>query len=179
MAFFFTDNPIALFAALVLAVVVLKIFLGRHKWFEGSNASYITPILIIVIILCLAYRPLLSILSLGVPLFILLVLALFAIGAMLFTFGMPQSSIWPALKSVGPLKLTVRIIIICIIAFAVSQSFGDRLLEEPSFSIADAMTAEQEPVEVDFAPLFTRQALGLVVLLGVLGLAFVFVNLSS
>jgi hypothetical protein len=157
MAFFFSDNPIALFLALVLVVVLLRIVLGQHKWFEGKNAAYVTLVIIAVIILLIAYRPLLSMISFGLPFLVLLIMLLFALGAMYFVLGMPKDNIWPTLKSIGILKTALLIAIVCIIAFAGSQVYGDRLLEDPKFSIADAMMPEEKAVEVNFAPVFTKQ----------------------
>lgn len=180
MSFFFSNNPIALFAALVLLVAVLSIVLKRMSWFAGDKAVYITPVLIGVIVLCLFHRPLLSIISIGIPLLVILVVGIFAIAALVFAFGMPEASIWPIMKELGPLKVTIKIAIICIILFAISQAYGETMLKEPpSFTISEPIAAQDQSVEVDFAPLFTKQALGLIVVMVVLGLAFVFINLSG
>ncbi|MBW2971400.1 hypothetical protein KY359_00035 [Candidatus Woesearchaeota archaeon] len=179
MAFFFSSNPIALFLALVLVVVVLKIWLGKHKWFSGGNSAYITLLLIILIILLISYRPLLEVVAIGVPYFIMVVMFLVALAGLLLMLGMQKGTIWPAMKQVGPLKVAVQIFIVCCIAFAGSQVFGEKLLKEPSVSIADPMMPEQEKTEIDFAPLFTQQALGIIFIIVILGLAFVFVNLAA
>ena len=178
MVFFFSDNPIALFLTLVVVLVVLKLALGKHKWFKGDKAAYIVPIMIIAAIFLIAYSPAIRMLSIIIPFFIVLVMFLFAIVALMYVFGMPTPQIWPQLKEIGILRVGPKIAIICIIAFAASQVFGDRLLEDKTVSFADSIVAEEEPVKVDFSPLFTKHALGLIVLIAVLGLAFVFVNIS-
>jgi hypothetical protein len=177
MAFFFSDNPIALFLALVVVVAVLRLFLGKHKWFQGNNSSYILPVLIVVVILLIAYRPLLSMMSFGLPFLALLVVFLFAIGALFFALGYQKPGIGGFMKKSGIVRVTVQILIICIIAFAASNVFGQKMLEDPSVSIVDSFATEKEPVEVDFSPLFTKQAIGMIMLVIVIGLAFVFINL--
>ena len=177
MAFFFSDNPIALFLALVVVVAVLRVLIGRLKWFQGSKAAYILPVLLGVILLLLIFPGLLSTVSYGLPFFMLLVMFLFALGALFFALGV-QKGIWEFLKQSSLLKTILKIVIICIIALAASSAFGERLLEDTSVSIVDAIEPEQEDVEIDFAPIFTRQALGLILIITILGLAFVFINLS-
>jgi len=178
MAFFFSDNPIALFFALILTVVILKIVLGKHKWFEGKKNAYVLPIIIAVTILLIAYQPLLKVISFGIPFFALLVVFLFAVGAMMFVIGMPKPTIWPMLKEVGFLKTASYIAIFCIIAFAISHVYGEKLLENPTFSLGDAISPAQEEVKIDFAPLFTKQVLGLIVIFALMGLLFFFVNIQ-
>lgn len=177
MTFFFSDNPIALFLALVVVIAVLKILLSRLKWFQGSKASYILPVLLGIILMLLVFPGLLSTVSYGLPFFMLLVMFLFALGAIFFALGV-QKGVWEFLKQSSLLKTILKIVIICIIALAASNAFGERLLEDTSFSIVDAIEPEQEDVEIDLAPIFTRQALGLILIITVLGLAFVFINLS-
>ncbi|MBU2560776.1 MAG: hypothetical protein KKD17_00625 [Nanoarchaeota archaeon] len=178
MAFFFSSNPIALFLALVLVVIVLKVWLGKQKWFQGGKSAYITLILIILIIFLIAYRPLLEVVAIGVPYFIMVVMFLVAIAGLLLVVGMPKGTIWPAMKDVGLLKVAVQIFIICCIAFAASQVYGEKLLKEPKVSFADPMIPDKEPAQIDFTPLFTKQALGMTFLIIVLALAFFFVNLA-
>lgn len=178
MAFFFSDNPISLFLALVLVVVLMKIVLGKHKWFQGKNAAYITLIIIAVIILLLTYDPLLRMISIGVPFLVLIAIFLFALGAGYFILGMPKDDIWPTLKNIGILKTAIFIAVICIIAFAGSQVYGNRLLKDQTFSIADAISPQEKSVEIDFAPIFTKQALGMIMITIILGFAFFFVNFS-
>jgi hypothetical protein len=168
-----------MFLALALVIATLKIVLTKHKWFADKRQAYVLPVLIAVTILLIAYQPLLRIISFGAPLLLLVVLFLFGIGAIMFSLGMPYEKILPSLKEVGPLKVAVQISIFCIIAFAISHVYGDRLLEDKSVSIADAMTSDKEPVEIDFSPIFTKQALGLIVIMIVLGLAFVFINFAK
>lgn len=177
MAFFFSDNPIAMFLALIVVIAVLRVLLGRHKWFQGSRSSYILPILLASVLLFLALPRLLSMFSFGIPLFVLLVVFLFALGALFFTLGI-QKGIWEFMKQSSILNTTLKISIICIIAFAASSAFGQKLLEDTSVSIVDAVEPEQDDVRIDFAPIFTRQAAGMIMLVVVLALAFVFVNLS-
>ncbi|MFC1741599.1 hypothetical protein ACFL3V_03625 [Nanoarchaeota archaeon] len=179
MSFFMSDNPIALFCALVVVVVVLKLVLAKHKWFAGGNAAYITYVLIGVIVLLLAYRPLLRMLSIGVPLAVLFLLFTLGICALLLALGMPQGTIWNTLRNIGPFKLIMQIAIVCIIAFAASQVYGAKLLEDKSVSFADSMIPEEKAVKVDFAPIFSKNALGLIMLTVVLGFAFVFVNFAK
>ena len=179
MTFFFSDNPIALFLALVLVVAILRIVLGRHKWFQGDNAPYIKLVLILVMVLLIAYKPLLSMISFGVPFFVLLVMFLFAIGTIFFVLGMPKEQVWPALKESAILRTAILVTIICIVAFAASTVFGEKLLEDQSVSIMDAASPAQESVEIDFAPIFTKQAIGLIMMIAILGLAFFFVNTAT
>ncbi len=176
MAFFFSDNPIALFLALVLTVVVLKIVLGKWKWFSGKKSAYLTLVLIAVIILLVAYPPILQMISFSVPYFVLIALFLFAVGGLIFMLGMPKADIWPTMKSIAIVKTVVIILVILTITWAGSHVFGEKLLKEPSVSITDPMIAEKEPVKIDFAPMFTKQALGLIFIIIVLGMAFLFVN---
>jgi hypothetical protein len=177
-AFFSTDNPIALFLALVVAVVLLRAYLGKHKWFQKDKAAYILPVLLVVIVLLVIYRWLLGIISFSIPLFVLLIIFLFAIGAGFFVLGMPRDKIFPMLKESGFVKTAVVITIICIIALSASRLLGPKLLEDKSVSFADAIGPEQENVQIDFAPLFSKQALGLIFIMTVMGLAFFFVNFA-
>ena len=179
MAFFFTDNPIALFLALVIVIVILKTLLSKHKWFEGKKQVYVLPVLIVIGIFLIAYRPLLRMVSFGLPFLLLVVLFLFGLAAIMYVLGMPYKNVWPALKDVGPLKVAVQIAVFCIIAFAISHVYGEKLLEDKSVSLGDAMMPAQESVEIDFAPIFTKQALGLIVIMIILGLAFFFVNFAQ
>jgi hypothetical protein len=178
-SFFSTDNPIALFLALVIVVSLLRLYLGQHKWFAKEKSAYIVPVLLLIIILLVAYRPLLSIISFSVPLFVLLVVFLFLIGSGFFILGIPRDKIFPMLKESGFVKTAAIIAIICIIALSASRLFGPKLLDDKTVSIGDAIGPEQKPVEVDFSPLFTKQAIGLVFILIVIGMAFLFVNLAK
>jgi hypothetical protein len=178
MAFFFSDNPIALFFALILVVVILKIVLGKHRWFSGKKNSYVLPIVLAAAILLIAYQPLLRIISFGAPFLALLIVFLFAVGAIMFVLGMPKPTIWTAMKETGFIKTATYIAIFCIIAFAISHVYGERLLESPTVSLGDVISPAQEEVKIDFAPLFTKQALGLIMVFVVLGLAFFFVNVQ-
>jgi hypothetical protein len=179
MAFFFTDNPIALFLALVIVIAILKTLLSKHKWFAGNKQSYVTPILIVLAIFLIAYRPLLRMVSFGLPFLLLVILFLFGLAAIMYVLGMPYKNIWPALNDVGPLKVAVQIAVFCIIAFAASHVYGEKLLEDKSVSLSDAMMPAQDSAEIDFAPIFTKQALGLGVIIVILGLAFVFINFAE
>ncbi len=177
--FFFSNNPIALFLALVVVLVVLKTVFEKRNWFkEGDRSTYITPILIAIAVFLVAYTSLLKILSIAIPFLAVLVLFLVLLGTALYCFGMPEKAIWPAMKKVGPLRTALVIAVFCIIAFAVSTVYGDKLLDDKSVSIADAMTPAQEPVEINFAPLFTSQALGMIFIVIVLGFTFVFINFA-
>ncbi|MBN1544310.1 hypothetical protein JW898_02495 [Candidatus Woesearchaeota archaeon] len=178
MAFFFSDNPIALFLALVLIVIVLKAALSKHKWFQGGKTAYVTLIVIIAIIFLIAYSPLLKVVSIGVPYFIMVVMFLVALAGIYLVMGAHKEKIWPMMKDVGLLKVSVQIFIICCIAFAASQVYGEKLLKEPKVSFADPMIPDKEPAQIDFAPLFTKQALGMTLLIIVLALAFFFVNMA-
>ena len=177
MAFFFSDNPIALVLALVVVIAVLRCFLGTRKWFKGDKLVYLLPVLLIVALILIVYTPLLKILSFSIPFFALIVVFLFGIGGLFFALGM-KSGIWSALKSNGPLRVAVKIGIICILALGASNIYGEKLLEEKSVSIADAIMPAEEPVDINLAPIFTKQALGLIVFIVIIGLAFVFVNVS-
>jgi hypothetical protein len=179
MAFFASDNPIALFLALVVVISVLKIWLSKRKWFAGKKEAYMLPILIVLVIFLIAYRPLLSMISYGLPYFIMVVVFLFALGAIMFVLGMRKDKIWPELKDVGPLRIAVYIFIFCIIALSISHVYGDKLLQDKSVSLTDATTSSQEPVEIDFSPIFTKQVLGTIFVFIVLGFVFVCVNFSQ
>ena len=178
-SFFFSENPIALFLALILIVALLKIILSNHKWFKGGNAPYITLILIVVVVLLIAYRPILEIVSYLTPFIALLVIFVFALGAMYFVLGVKEDGMWSLLKGIGPLKIALQIAVVCFIALAISRVYGDRLLEEPSVSITDPLIAPEEPIDIDFAPVFTKQALGMIMILIVMGFGFFFVNFSK
>jgi hypothetical protein len=177
MAFFSNSNPIALFLALVVVVLLLRMILGKHKRFQGGNASYITPVLIIIAVVLVAYRPLLEMLSFGLPFLALLLIFLFIIAGMYFVMGFQKAGLVGFLKQNSILKIIVQIAIICIIIFAGSTVFGQKILEDPSVSIVDSFETSKEPVEVDFSPLFTKSAIGMITLIVVMGLAFVFINL--
>ncbi|MFH1668998.1 MAG: hypothetical protein ABIA62_03660 [Candidatus Woesearchaeota archaeon] len=176
--FFFSDNPISLFLAFVVTVIVVKAWLSKRKMFSDSKSAYILPVLIIFMILLIAYRPLLSMLSFGIPFFVLICLFVFGVSTVLFTLGMDKPKIWPMLKSVGPFSIALKIAVICIIAFAASHVYGEKLLEDTSVSFADSFAPQEDAVKIDFAPLFTKQALGLIMMITVLGLAFLFLNLQ-
>ncbi len=178
-SFFFSENPIALFLALILIVAVLKGLLSKHKWFKGSNAPYITIVLIVLVVLLLAYKPILEIVSYATPFVALIVVFVFALGAMYFVLGVKEDGMWKLLKGIGPLKTALQIGVICIIALAISRVYGDSLLEEPSVSITDPLIAPEEPVEIDFTPVFTKQALGMIMILIIMGFGFFFVNFSK
>ena len=177
MAFFSIENPIALFLALVIVVCVMKLLLGRHKWFQGNKSAYILPVIIIAAIVLITYNPLLSMLSFGLPFLGLLAIFLFAIGALFFALGYQRPGIGQFLWKSGIVRVTVQIAIICIIIFAGSTVFGQKMLDNPSVSIIDSFATEKEPVKFDFTPLFTKQAISMITLVAVLGLAFVFINL--
>jgi hypothetical protein len=176
MAFFISDNPIALFLALVLTVAIMKMVLGKVKFFQGKYAAYITLVLIAIIILLLLYQPLLKMLAIGLPFLILIVLLVFGLAAMFFALGMGKGTIWPMIKGIGLLKTTVQIVVVCIIAFAISQVYGDDLLEDKSVSFADPIMPSEETKQIDFSFLFTTQALGIIIMLIVLGFAFVWIS---
>lgn len=179
MAFFTSDNPIALFLALVVVVVVLKLWLEKHAWFKGSNSSYILPILLAAIILLIAYRPLLRILSFGLPFLVLIALFIFGVGALVWAFGMKEGTIGTTLKGIGLIRVTAYIVIFCVVALAVSRIYGERLLDDKTVTLADPIMPEDDGVKVDFAPFFTSKALGMIFMMVVLGLVFYFVNSVS
>lgn len=178
MAFFSSDNPIALFLALVIAIVLLKAWLSKLKMFEGTKSAYILPVLTIIGIVILLHNPILNMLSFGIPFLILLLIFLFAIASILFTFGLQKTSIVDFMLKNTLLKITMQVLIICIIAFAASHAYGDKLLEDPTITITDPFTHNAEQTEIEFSSIFTKQAAGMIMLVVVLGLAFVFINIS-
>lgn len=177
MAFFSSSNPIALFLALAVAVLIIRAVLGRHRWFQGGKAAYITPVLILTGIILIAHRPLLEMLSFGLPFLALLLVFLAALALMYFVMGYQKSGITSFLKENSVLKTTVQIAIICIIILAGSTVLGQKMLEDPSVSITDTFETQEEPAKIDFSPIFTKQAIGMITLMIVMGLAFLFINL--
>ncbi len=174
MTFFTSDNPIALFLALVLVVAVMKGLLAKHQWFQKGNAAYITAVLIGLILVLLIYRPLLKMLSFGVPFLILIVIFIVGVGAIFLALGTPEKNIFPMLKSSGIVKTSMFIVFICIIAFAASHVWGDRLLDDKSVSFADPLMPQEETVKIDFAPVFLPSTLYLIMIITILGFAFYF-----
>ncbi|MFC1722804.1 hypothetical protein ACFL0V_01565 [Nanoarchaeota archaeon] len=176
MAFFGLGNPLALFFAFIVLLIATKVFLGRMKFFS-TRAAYIFPVVIVVGIIALIYMPILKIFSVALPLVFLGVFFLVGLAGLYLLFGVKKPEVIPMMKDVGFLRLVFIVAVVCAFAFGVSQVFGDKLLEDQKFSIADAITPDEPEVEVDFAPLFTRQALGLIMVLIVMGALFVFVSL--
>lgn len=177
--FFFSNNPIALFLALVLTIATLKVLLSNHKWFKGSKSPFVIPVIIIAGLMLLFYSPLLEIVSFAAPFIALLAILVFFLGAMYVVLGMKEDGMWRVLKGIGPLKTGLQIAVICIIALAVSRVYGDKLLEEPSVSITDPLIAPEEPIDIDFAPVFTKQALGMAIILIVMAFGMFFVNFAK
>ncbi|MBW2967825.1 hypothetical protein KY362_05045 [Candidatus Woesearchaeota archaeon] len=182
MAFFFSDNPIAMFLGLILVIALLSIYLKQHKWFSGKNVKhsiYVVPILLILAIFLIGYSGILRIISFSVPLIVLLLIFLFFIGAVMFALGIPRKEVTPILKSMGFVKVGVVILVFCIIALGASRLMGESLLEDKSVSLGDVMMTKEEPVDVDFSWLFSKTALGIIFLFLIIGIIFVWVNISS
>ena len=107
-SFFSSENPIALFLALLLVVALIKGFLSNHSWFKGGKAPYITLIVIALAILLFVYDEILQIVSYLTPFLALLVIFVFALGAMYFVLGVKEDGMWGLLKSIGPLRTALR-----------------------------------------------------------------------
>jgi len=176
---FFSDNAIAMLLAFIVALSLLKLYLEKREFFKDKGSAYVLPIVILAGIALLIYNPALKMMSIGIPFFVILVLFLFGLAAIMYTIGMPAEKILPTLKGVGMLKTTIQIAIFCIIAFAISNIYGERLLEDKSISLTDTMTQEDDGPKIDFSPLFAKQAMGMILITVVLGFAFVFVNLAK
>lgn len=176
MAFFSYENPIPMFLALVLIVTLIKILLGRMGFFK-TRKSYLMPVVLAMAVVAIVYYPLLEFVGLASPLLVLIVLFLFATAALLFAAGVKEGMIKDMMKNIGFLKLVIYVLIVSSVVFAGSQIWGENLLEEPSVSVADAITFHEETQEINFAPLFSKQALGLIVLIIILGGVFLFVNM--
>ncbi|NQU78532.1 hypothetical protein HQ545_02060 [Candidatus Woesearchaeota archaeon] len=182
-SFFTSENPIALLLALVLTLAVIKAVLTRIakgeilEILKGKLSDTHIPVIIIVFaVLLVIFLPILKIISFSIPFLAALLVMLVAIGFLLATMGMKTSVVWETMKNIGPLKFGIKIAVICIIAFAASTVYGERLLEDKSVSLTDSILPEQEGKEIDFSSLFTKQALGLIMILIIMGMAFVFVN---
>ncbi|MBW2964360.1 hypothetical protein KY363_02775 [Candidatus Woesearchaeota archaeon] len=178
MAFFTSDNPIALFLALVLVVAVMRLLLAKHSWFKGGNAAYITAALIGMILLLLLYRPLLRLLSFGVPFLVLIAIFVVGIGGIFLALGTPNSSIWQMLKGSGLIRTTAIVVFVCIVALAASHVWGERLLEDKTVSFADPLMPQEETAKIDFTPVFQPSVLYMIMITIVLAFAFYFVMMS-
>ncbi|HII72284.1 TPA: hypothetical protein HA265_06020, partial [Candidatus Woesearchaeota archaeon] len=101
------------------------------------------------------------------------------LGCLFYMFGLPQKNIVGLMKESGFLKVLTYILITVAVLFGFSQLWGDRLLEDQTVSFADQFVPAEENVEIDFAPLFTKQAAGMMLIVIIVGAIFFFVNLAK
>ena len=171
MAFFTPSNPLALFFALIVVLSMIKYALGKTKYIS-KNKNHAVPILIIIGLICIIFYQILKLAALVIPMIALIMLFVFMIAAMFFVMGMKEERVFGFLKESGFLKTVVYVLIISAVLFAGSQIWGEQLLEEKAVSITDPLTLKPEQKEINFAPIFTKQAAGFAMLSAVIGMAF-------
>lgn len=175
MSFFSVNNPILFAIALVLLVAVLKGFLSSRKFFRtGSRSSFVMPIVIIIALVAIVYRPLLQIFASSAAMISMLLVFLMLLFFAFMIIGTKTQQAFRAVNEMGFLKLTVIIVVCCIFALSLSQVFGDRLLEEPKVSFSDAFVQETGHKELDLSPFFTPKFLGAALVLVILGMFFLY-----
>ncbi|MBI5397883.1 hypothetical protein HZB03_00325 [Candidatus Woesearchaeota archaeon] len=175
-SFFSPDNVIALGLALLIIVLLLRIWLESKGYFKHNQAN-VVPFIIIAIIFLLLYPAVLRIASFTFPFLALIGIALmflmfFAYSAM----GMDNKGITGILR-LPSVKFVLKICVVVIVAIAAGMVFGEQLLQEKSISFSEGVfPAQQEEKGMDFSFLFTSQALGLLFVLSVVGIAFFYVS---
>jgi hypothetical protein len=175
MGFFSIDNPILFAIALILLVALLKGFLSSRKFFRtGSRSAFVMPIVLIVALIALLYRPLLQIFAGSAAMLSMLLVFLMLLFFAFMIMGTKTQMAFMAVKEIGFLKLTVIIVVCCIFALSISQVFGERLLEEPTVSFGDAFIQETAQKELDLSPFFTPNFLGTALVLTILGMFFLY-----
>ncbi|MBI4739692.1 hypothetical protein HY772_09230 [Candidatus Woesearchaeota archaeon] len=175
-AFFSPDNAIALGLALLVIVLLLRIWLESKGYFKNNRAN-VVPLIIIAIVFLLLYPALLRIASFTFPFLALIGIALmflmfFAYSAM----GMERKGVLGILRYPS-LKFVLKICVVVIVAIAAGRVFGEQLLQEKTVSFSEGIfPAQQEEKSMDFSFIFTSQALGLLFVLSVLGIAFFYIS---
>lgn len=163
MAFLTFTNLFAMFFALVLFIVISKIFLERKK--EIREHAMVMPIILAGIMLLLAIPGFLKGISFLVP-----YIALGVIGLALFIFafkvmGVPDAIILPQLKK--NFGIIFKIVLVLMIFLGAGMAFGEDLLnkgksEPTGASVIDFIEQDEKmDIELNIKPLFARSFLGL------------------
>lgn len=163
MAFLTYTNLFAMFFALVLFIVISKIFLERKK--DIKENALVIPIILAGLLILLAIPGFLKGTSFLVP-----YIALGVIGLALFIFafkilGVPDKIILPQLKN--NFGIIFKIVLVLMIFLGAGMAFGEDLLKkgrsEPTgASVIDFIEEDNaRDIELNIKPLFARSFLGL------------------
>jgi hypothetical protein len=177
MADFFTpENAVALFLTLIIVILLLKIWLEKKEYFK-KNPGNVMPIVILALFFLLLFPKILKIGSYALPL-----IALVGVAIMFLMFfcmtptGMETSSILKMLQHPS-IIFVLKIALVVFLMIGASNVFGKELLEEKSVSLTEGILPQEKTTpEADVSAFFTPQALGIILVLATIGLAFFFIN---
>lgn len=185
IAFFRPDNPIALIAALVVLMIIVKKLLSTTKVRNKSlPEAWVLPVTIVAVVFLAMSLSVLKIISYALPLSMIAMITIFFMILPFLLMGIESNKIISVLN----FKTTtfyLKMLGIIILSFAASMVLGQNILESQTlnlsnqgigFSILDAIIPAKTTSQLDLSFLFTTPALTAILLCSVLVLGLMTVT---
>ncbi|MFQ5474601.1 MAG: hypothetical protein ACE5DM_02075 [Candidatus Nanoarchaeia archaeon] len=176
MGFFSTENPIALLLAAIITYLVLRTvlskLLGATKW-GGKHKEIVSVLITISALIVITSIPFLRMVATTMP-FIALFGVLICLSIIAYvSLGATDNNILLVLKN-RSFNFYTWLLVVLIVVWGSSLIWGPSLLENKGISLTGFAQAEEK--QMDFSFLFTKEALGFVLVFSILGLTFFTIN---